>query len=157
FFIDAGPRGAAYQEALARAQEEVARRGLNLTVTTDYYALIVAQRAYATAQVSLDNARRFLQISQALERGGEVAHTDVIRFQLQLNQQEQALQNAQLAMSTARMNLAVLLFPTLNEDLRWWMTWISLRPCPRSPRFRPWPRATTRRFGPPSPSTSNRS
>jgi outer membrane protein TolC len=116
FFINAGPRGAAYQEALARAQQEVARRGLSLTVTTDYYALAVAQRAYATAQISLDNARRFLKISQALETGGEVANTDVIRFQLQFNQQKQALQDAQLAVSTARLNLAVLLFPAFNED-----------------------------------------
>ncbi|MGH9622020.1 MAG: TolC family protein [Bryobacteraceae bacterium] len=116
FFIDAGPRTAAYREALTRAQEEIAQRGLNLTVTTDYYALLVAQRAYATAQVTLNNARRFLQISQALEQGGEVAHTDVIRFQLQYNQQKQALQNAQLAVSTARANLAVLLFPAFNEN-----------------------------------------
>ncbi|HET8636187.1 MAG TPA: TolC family protein, partial [Acidobacteriaceae bacterium] len=96
--------------------EEIARRGLKLTVTTDYYALLVAQRGYATAQVSLQNAQRFLQISKALEQGGEVAHTDVIRFQLQYNQQKQALQDAQLAVSTARANLAVLLFPTFNEN-----------------------------------------
>ncbi|HEX7361212.1 MAG TPA: TolC family protein [Bryobacteraceae bacterium] len=116
FFIGAGPRAAAYQEALTRAQEEIARRGLNLTVTTDYYALLVAQRAYATAQATLQNAQRFLQIGRALEQGGEVAHTDVIRFQLQYNQQKQALQNAQLAVSTARGNLAVLLFPAFNEN-----------------------------------------
>lgn len=116
FFIDAGPRAAAYQESLARAQEDIARRGLALTVTADYYGLTVSQRAYATAQLSLENARHFLQISQALERGGEVAHTDVIRFQLQYNQQKQVLQNAEAAMSTARLNLAVLLFPALNEN-----------------------------------------
>lgn len=116
FFINAGPRTAAYQEALARANEDIARRGLALTVINAYYMLIVAQRDYATAQLGLENARRFLKISQDLERGGEVAHTDVIRLQLQFNQQTQALQDAQVAMSTARLNLAVLLFPTLNED-----------------------------------------
>jgi outer membrane protein TolC len=116
FFINSGPRGAAYQEALARAEQEIARRGLVVTVTAAYYALVVAQRDYATAQIAGENARHLLQVSQDLERGGEVAHTDVIRFQLQLNQQEQALQDAELAMSTARLNLAVLIFPTLNEN-----------------------------------------
>ncbi|MGH9432445.1 MAG: TolC family protein [Terriglobia bacterium] len=116
FFISAAPRAAAYQEALARANAEIARRGLALTVTNDYYALIVTQREYATAQQSLENARRFLQISEALEQGGEVAHTDVIRLLLQFNQQRQALQDAQMAMSNARLSLAVLLFPSFNEN-----------------------------------------
>jgi outer membrane protein TolC len=116
FFIDAGPRSAAYQEAMARADQEIARRGLVVTATTAYYALVVAQRDYATAQVAAEYARHLLQISQDLERGGEVAHTDVIRFQLQLNQEQQALQDAELAISAARLNLAVLLFPTLNEN-----------------------------------------
>jgi outer membrane protein TolC len=116
FFINAGPRGAAYQEALARADQEIARRGLVVTATAAYYDLVVAQREYATAQIAAENARHLLQISQDLERGGEVAHTDVIRFQLQLNQEQQALQDAQLGISTARLNLAVLLFPTLNEN-----------------------------------------
>lgn len=116
FFVNAGPRQAAYAEALAKANEEIARRGLVLTVTTDYYALAVAQRDYATAETGLENARRFLQIAKALEQGGEVAHTDVIRFELQYNQQQQALENAEEAMTTARLNLAVLLFPVLNQN-----------------------------------------
>ena len=116
FFIDAGPRSAKYQEALARANEEIERRGLALTVASDYYALIVAQRNYATAQSSLESAGQFLAISQQLEQGGEVAHTDVIRFQLAYNQQLQALQDAEAAMSDARLNLAVLLFPHFEEN-----------------------------------------
>lgn len=116
FFIDAGPRSAAYLEALAEANEEIARRGLAATVTQAYYGLVVAQRAYATAEQSLANARHFLQISQSLEQGGEVAHADVIRFELQVSQQERALEDARLAMSNARLNLAVLLFPALNEN-----------------------------------------
>lgn len=116
FFLNAGPRAAAYQEAVARADEEIARRGLTVTVTAAYYGLVAAEREYATAQMGAENARHFLQISEALERGGEVAHTDVIRFQLQLNQQQQALEDAQVALSRARLDLAVLLFPTLNEN-----------------------------------------
>lgn len=116
FFIDAGPRKADYLKALADAQQEIARRGLDVTVTRDYYALLVAQRDFATARQSLKDARHFLAISKALEKGGEVAHTNVIRFELQVSQKERALENARLAVSTARLNLAVLLFPTLNEN-----------------------------------------
>lgn len=116
FFIWAGPRSAAYGEALARANQEIARRGLVVTITNGYYALVVTQRQFATAQQSLVDAQRFLKIGQALEQGGEVAHTDVIRLQLQLSQAQQALEDANLAMENARLNLAVLLFPTFNQN-----------------------------------------
>ena len=116
FFLDLGPKKAAYQKAVADADAQLAKRGLVVTVTQDYYALLVAERAYATAQQSLGSAQHFLNISQQLEKGGEVAHQDVIRFELQVDQAQRALDEAQLAMSQARLNLAVLLFPTFNED-----------------------------------------
>ena len=103
-------------EALARAKSEIARRGLAATVTKNYYALLVAQRKYATAQTSLDYAQRSLRISEELERGREVAHSDVVRSQLQENSQQQALEEARLAMDNARLDLAVLLFRDLNEN-----------------------------------------
>ena len=103
-------------EALARAKVEVARRGLAGTVTKNYYALIVAQRKYATAQQALDQAQRVLTISQELERGREVAHSDVVKAQLQEITQEQALQEATLGMESARLDLAVLLFRDFNES-----------------------------------------
>jgi outer membrane protein TolC len=116
FFIDAGPRKAAYMKAVADAEQEVAQRGLNVTVTQDYYALLVAERGYATAQKSLQDTTHLLEISEALEKGGEVAHADVIRLQLEENQKENALEDARLAMSNAQLNLSVLLFPTFNEN-----------------------------------------
>jgi outer membrane protein len=102
--------------AVARAQAEIALRGLNVTMTKDYYDLVVAERKFATAQQALDQAKRFLSIAQDLERGGEVAHSDVIKFQLQYNQQEQSLREARLAMEAARLSLAVLLFPDFNQN-----------------------------------------
>jgi outer membrane protein len=102
--------------AVAKAQSEIALRGLNVTVTRNFYDLVVAERRYATAQQALDQARKFLSIAQDLENGGEVAHSDVIKFQLQFNQQDQALREAMLAMETARLNLAVLLFPDFNQN-----------------------------------------
>jgi outer membrane protein len=102
--------------ALAKAKIEIARRGLAATVTKAYYALIVAQRKYATAQQGLDQAQRFLTISQDLERGREVAHSDVVKSQLQENAQQQALQEARLGMESARLDLAVLLYRDFEEN-----------------------------------------
>jgi len=116
FFLDLGPKKARYEKAVAQAGAEVAKRSMVVAVTQDYYALLVAQRAYGTAQQSLSDAQHFLKISQALEQGGEVSHQDVIRFQLEASQAERNLGDSQLAMSQARLNLAVLLFPTFNEN-----------------------------------------
>jgi len=109
-------RGASAAEAVAKADEEVARRGLQVTVTQAYYGLLVAQRKYAAAQQARDGAQNVLKISEDMEKQGQVAHSDVIKFQIQFNQQEQAFQEANLAMGNARLNLAVLLFPTFNQD-----------------------------------------
>lgn len=102
--------------ALAEAKAEVAARGLAVTVTQSYYGLIVAQRKAANAQAAAQEARRFVQLSQKLEAGGEVAHSDVIKAQLQSNQREQALQDAQLASEKAKLQLAVLVFPNFTQD-----------------------------------------
>lgn len=103
-------------EALARAQAEIAARGLVVTVVQTYYALVVAQRKYATAQQGTAEARSFLDLSQKLELGGEVAHSDAIKAQLQYQDQLTNLDQANLAMGTARINLALLLFPNFNQD-----------------------------------------
>jgi outer membrane protein TolC len=103
-------------EAIARAKVEITRRGLAATVAKNYYALIVAERKYATAQQALDQAQHSLKISQGLERGGEVAHSDVVKSQLQENNQQQALQETKLGMENARLDLAVLLFRDFNEN-----------------------------------------
>ena len=105
-------------EAVAQAKVEIARRGLTVTVTKDYYNLLLAQRKYATAQQSLDEAQRFVTISQNLERGGEVAHSDVVKAQLQQNAQTQVLRESQLAMANARLELAVLLFRDFDQNFQ---------------------------------------
>lgn len=102
--------------AEARAKAEIAARGLVVTVTQAYYALVVGQRKYATAQRAQAEAAGFLDISQKLEHGGEVAHADVIKARIQAQQQQRDLQEAQIAMESARLNLAVLLFPNFNQD-----------------------------------------
>jgi outer membrane protein TolC len=111
-----GLRRASAAEAIAKAKGEIAQRGLNATVTKNYYALLVAQRKYATAQEALDQAKRFLDITQQTENAGQGPHSDVIKSQIQYGQQEQSFEESRLAMENSRLDLAVLLFPTLNEN-----------------------------------------
>ena len=61
-------------EALAKARADIASRGVVSTVVQNYYAMVSAQRKLANAQLSLDEARRFLDITQKQERGGQ--HSD---------------------------------------------------------------------------------
>jgi outer membrane protein TolC len=102
--------------AQARAKAEIATRGLVVTVTQAYYGLVVAQRRYSTAQRADAEAQRFLDISVKLENGGEVAHADAIKARIQAQQQQRDLQEAQVAMEGARLDLAVLVFPDFNQD-----------------------------------------
>ncbi|HKR30087.1 MAG TPA: TolC family protein [Terriglobales bacterium] len=102
--------------AAARAKAEVAARGLVATLVQTYYAEVVGKRKYANAQLAADEAKRFFDLSQKLEQGGEVAHSDVIKAQLQANDANRALREAQLAMDKAHLDLAVLVFPNFNQN-----------------------------------------
>src|SRR5262249_19412099 len=56
------------------------------------------------------------QITQQQEQLGQVARSDVVKAQIQYELQRQAFQEATLGIENARLNLAVLLFPELNEN-----------------------------------------
>lgn len=103
-------------QALALAKLEVAQRGLAVTVTRNYYALVTSQRKYATAQQALQDAQRFLDLTQRQENLGQVARADVVKAQIQYEQQRAGFQEAALGMESTRISLAVLLFPGLNEN-----------------------------------------
>ena len=103
-------------EAVARAKSEIATRGLVVTVVESYYGYVVAQRKYATAQKAASEADQFLALSQKLQNGGEVARSDVIKAQIQDQQQQRELQDALLEMNKARLDLAVLLFPNFEQN-----------------------------------------
>lgn len=111
-----GGRRAAALKSLAAAKSEIARRGLRVTVTKDYYALVVSQRKYATLQENVGQAERFLAVARNQQRQGDAAHSDVIKAQIQFNQQQAVLQDAQLQMDNDHLTLAVLLFPTFTEN-----------------------------------------
>ena len=111
-----GYHRAAAAAAVAKARAEIAQRGIVVTVTRNYYALAAAQRRYATAQQAVGQAQHFFTIAQDSERAGQAAHSDAIKAEIQSEQQQQAFEEAGLAMENARLDLAVLLFPTLNEN-----------------------------------------
>jgi outer membrane protein TolC len=103
-------------EAVSRAKADIAGRGLIATVVQNYYGLVVAQRKYANAQQSLREAEQFTDITQKQEQGGEVAHSDVVKAQIQLAQRQRDAQEAQVAVEKARIGFAVILFPDFRRD-----------------------------------------
>jgi outer membrane protein TolC len=103
-------------EIAAQARAEIATRGLVVTVVQAYYGFVAAERKYATAQRAATEAQRFLDISQKREKGGEVAHSDVIKGQIQAQQQQRDLQQAELEMNRSRLELAVLVFSDFNQN-----------------------------------------
>jgi outer membrane protein TolC len=115
-YLGTGYRQAQAAEALAKAKAEIAQRGLTVTVTKAYYSLAESQRNYAVQQATLDQAQHFLKITQDAESNGLAAHADVLKAQVSAEQQQEAFDDSQLAMENARLDLAVLLFPTLNEN-----------------------------------------
>ena len=115
-FIGTSYKRARAAEAVANAKAEVARRGLTVTVTKNYYGLVVAQRKYATAQAALDQAKRFLDITQSLEKQGQGPHSDAVKAEIQYGIQKQAFDEAKFAMEDTRLTLAVMLFPDFNEN-----------------------------------------
>jgi len=102
--------------ALANAKAEVARRGLDVTVTRRYYSLVAAQRHYATEQQAVQQSQRFVEITTQQEAAGQAAHSDVVKAQIQLQQKRQAFQEASLGIENSRLDLAVLLSPTIDEN-----------------------------------------
>jgi outer membrane protein TolC len=103
-------------EAVAKARADLAMRGLNVTVVQYYYGLVVAQRRIANAQQSLKETQQLVEITQKQEAGGEAAHADVIKAQIQMEQRRRDLQEASLGTEKARIALAVLIFPTFGES-----------------------------------------
>ncbi len=87
-----------------------------MTVTKNYYGLVVAQRKYATAQAGLDQAKKFLDITQGSEKQGQAAHSDSVKAEIQYRIQKQALDEARFSMEDTRLGLAVILFPDFNEN-----------------------------------------
>lgn len=111
-----GFRRATAASALARARAEIASRGLVVTVVQSYYAVAAAQLKLEAAKKNADEGDRFLKLTQDLEKGGEVAHSDVIKAELQMQERRRQLLEAQLGLLNARLDFAVLIFPDFTDN-----------------------------------------
>jgi outer membrane protein TolC len=111
-----GYRRATAASALAKARAEIASRGLVVTVVQSYYAVAAAQLKLEAAKKTGDEGDRFLKLTQELERGGEVAHSDAIKAELQMQERRRQLLEAQLGLLNARLDFAVLIFPDFNDN-----------------------------------------
>src|SRR5438270_8580770 len=111
-------RAAIAAEAAARARQDIAVRGLIATVVQSYYTLLTSQRHLSNAARSVDEARRFLDITQKQEAGGEAAHADVVKAQLQMQQRERDYRDAETNVEKARIGLGVILLPDINQQYR---------------------------------------
>ena len=109
-------RRAIAAEVVAKAKADLTARGIVTTLVQDYYAVVIAQRRLANAQRGLQDAQRFLDITGKQEHGGEAAHADVVKAQLQTQQRERDALDAQLAIDKARLALAVIIFPDFRQD-----------------------------------------
>ena len=109
-------RRTAAAAAVARARSEIASRGLVVTVVQSYFATIAAQNKLDAARRAAGEGDRFFQLTQQLERGGEVAHSDTIKAELQAQDRRRQLQEAQLTVLNARLDLAVLIFPNFQDN-----------------------------------------
>jgi len=111
-----GFRRASAASALAKARAEIASRGLVVTVVQGYYAVAAAQLKLEAAKKNGEEGDRFLKLTQDLEKGGEVAHSDVIKAELQMQDRRRQLLEAQLGLLNARLDFAVLIFPDFNDN-----------------------------------------
>jgi outer membrane protein TolC len=109
-------RRAIAAEAVAKARADIAARGIVATVALNYYGMAVGARKLTNARTSLAEAERFLDITTKLETGGEAAHVDVVKAQIQVEQRQRDVQDAALAAEKSRIALAVLIFPDFRQD-----------------------------------------
>jgi outer membrane protein TolC len=105
-----------YRRSLALARQssadlESARRDLVARVVAAYFGVLATAEKAAVAQRALTEANDFVDLTKKLEAGREVAHADVVKVQLELQQRQREADDAALAAQKARLDLGVLLFP----------------------------------------------
>lgn len=106
----AGVRHANAAAAMASAEQEIARRGLVVAVTTMFFNSLAADRKLAVAEQARQEASDFSRLTNQREQAREVAHADVLKAQLVEQQRIRDAVDAQLAAEKARLELGVILF-----------------------------------------------
>ncbi|WP_260472639.1 TolC family protein [Edaphobacter aggregans] len=107
----AGVQRASAASARAAAELEVARRGLVSAVVGLYFGVLASERKLTVSQRAAGEADAFTNLAQKREAAREVAHADVVKAELQQQQRQRDLADAQLAFDRSRLELGILLFP----------------------------------------------
>jgi len=102
---------AAANSAFALAELEISRRGLVSAVVNLYYSVATAEEKQKIQEEALNEARVFKETTQKREAVREVAHADVVKAELQMQQKQRDLADATVLTSRTRLELGVLLFP----------------------------------------------
>ncbi|AXC11740.1 Cation efflux system protein CusA [Acidisarcina polymorpha] len=97
--------------ARAQADLEVSRRGLIVTVVSEYFEVVAARQKLSVAARAAREADAFVELTKKLEAGREVAHADVVKASLEAQQRGRELEDAQLEAEKASLHLGTLLFP----------------------------------------------
>lgn len=95
----------------AKAEADIAQRGLYAVVTQTYYSVLAADRKLQAADEAEQESHRFVDLTKKLEAGREVAHSDVLKAELQWEQRQRDRSDAALQAHQTRESLGVLLFP----------------------------------------------
>jgi outer membrane protein TolC len=97
--------------ARAKAELEIARRGLVAAVSSLYFGAAAAANKLTIAERARKEAEEFLALTTKREEAREAAHADVVKAQLTDQQRVRELADARLEADKARLELGVLLFP----------------------------------------------
>ncbi len=109
----AGPaalRRADAAAAMARAEQEIARRGLIAAVTGLFFSSLAADHKLTVAEGAQKDAADFTKLTGNREQAREAAHADVVKAQLVEQQRDRDLEDARVAAEKSRLELGVLLF-----------------------------------------------
>ena len=109
-------RRTALLQAVARDQATMAERGLLVTVVQAYATLYGADARLKTSEDTLSAAQNFLTITQERQKGGDAARADVLKARIQADDAESAVNDANMAREQARIALALLIFPDVNQS-----------------------------------------
>lgn len=94
----------------AGADLESARRDLVARVVEAYFSVVSTAEKADVAKQALDESKSFVDLTQKLETGREVAHADFVKAELAFQQRQRDFADATLAAEKARLELGVLLF-----------------------------------------------
>jgi len=84
--------------------------------------VVTATRRLSGARQSLAEAEQFLDITRKQESGGEVAHADVVKAELQAEQRRRELQDAGPIGRRRGLAWVFCCSPTLSRLSIWWTT-----------------------------------